>query len=348
MHAHPFHRRRALRGLAAVAAAWSAGMAVRARSAQERVAISVGGQASLYYLPLCLAEQLGYFAEEGLAVQVTDFAGGSLARDALLGGAFDVCSGAYEHTIELQASQKRFCQAFVLQGRAPQIAFGVSTRTLPDYEKPTDLRGRRIGVSAPGSSTNRIAQRVLARAGVAPDAVQWVGVGTGIGAVHALRSGAVDAMSNVEPVITMLEQSGSLRIVSDTRTLKGTIELFGGLPPAACLYAPVSFMSRRPATAQALANAIVRALKWLQTAGLPDLIRSVPTGHLMGDPALYLASFMKVRETISPDGIISENGALSALRSLAGFDGAIRTDRIDLGRTFTNEFAARAKAQFHA
>src|SRR5918992_5201079 len=90
------------------------------------VHIAVGGKASFYYLPLTIAEQLGYFKDEGVNVKISDFAGGAVALRAVVGGSADVVSGAYEHTISLQ-SKKQFFQAFVLQGRLPQIAFGVAT-----------------------------------------------------------------------------------------------------------------------------------------------------------------------------------------------------------------------------
>ena len=314
---------------------------------KTKIALSVGGKAAFYYLPLTISEQLGYFKAEGLDVEISDFAGGARALQAVLAGSADVCSGAFEHTINMQAKNQLF-QAFVLQGRAPQIAFGVSTRNMPNYKTVADLVGRKIGVSAPGSSTNMIAKLVLSRGGVKAGDVTFIGVGTAAGALTALRSGQIDAMSNTDPVMTMLEQKGEVKIISDTRTLKGTAELFGGPMPAACLYAPLEFMLKNPNTCQALANAIVRGLKWLQTAGPGDIIKTVPESYLLGDRALYLASFSKVRESISLDGIIPDEGPRTALNALASFDTSIRPDRIDLAKTYTNAFALRAKARFNA
>ena len=313
----------------------------------RKITIAVGGKASFYYLPLTISEQLGYFKTEGLDVEINDFPGGAKALQAVVGGSADVCSGAFEHTINLQSRNQLF-QAFVLQGRAPQIAFGVSFKTLPHYKSIADLRGRKIGVSAPGSSTNMIANLVLSRGGLNAGDVSFVGVGTSYGALDALRSGQIDALSSIDPVMTMLEQKGDVRIISDTRTLKGTAEVFGGPMPAACLYAPMDFIRKNPHTCQALAHAIVRGLKWLQTAGPGDIIKTVPESYFLDDRALYLASFNKVRESISLDGIIPEEGPRTALKALASFDASIKSDRIDLAKTFTNNFAQRAKERFKA
>jgi NitT/TauT family transport system substrate-binding protein len=239
-------------------------------------------------------------------------------------------------------------QSFVLQGRAPQIAFGVSSKNMPSYKSVADLKGKKIGVSAPGSSTNMMANLMLSRVGLKASDVRFIGVGTSVGALVALRSGQIDAICNIDPVMTMLEQKGDVKIIADTRTLKGTIEVFGGPMPAACLYAPSAYVKGNPNTCQAMANAIVRALKWLQTAGPGDIIKTVPESYLLGDRALYLASFNKVRDAISLDGMIPEAGPETALKALARFNPEIKVDKIDLGKTYTNEFARRAKEKYQA
>jgi NitT/TauT family transport system substrate-binding protein len=342
-------QRRSFASAVALGAASLAFPALRAQGKPEKtkISIAVGGKAAFYYLPLTITEQLGYFKAEGLEVEISDFAGGARALQAVVGGSADVVSGAYEHTINLQSKNQMF-QAFVLQGRAPQIAFGVSTRNMPNYKTVADLRGKKIGVSAPGSSTNMMANLVLSRAGLKASDVSFIGVGTSAGAIAALRSGQIDAMSNTDPVMTMLEQKGDVRIISDTRTLKGTVDVFGGPMPAACLYAPLDFIQKNPGTCQALANAIVHGLKWLQTAGPGDIIKTVPENYLLGDRGLYLASFNKVRDAIALDGLIPDEGAKTALKALTSFDPSIKADRIDLGKTYTNEFARRAKDKFKA
>lgn len=350
-HAMTIHslNRRTFASAAALAVASIAAPSLRAQAKLEksRISIAVGGKAAFYYLPLTISEQLGYFKAEGLTIEISDFAGGSKALQALIGGSADVVAGAYEHTINMQ-SKNQFIQSFVLQGRAPQIAMGVSTKSMPNYRSLADLRGKKIGVSAPGSSTNMIANLVLSRAGIKASEVSYVGVGNTAGALAALRSGQIDAMSNTDPVMTMLEQKGDVKIISDTRTLKGTQDVFGGPMPAACLYTHAEFVQKNPNTCQAMANAIVHGLKWLQTAGPSDIIKTVPESYLLGDRALYLASFNKVREAISLDGILPDEGAKTAVKALASFEPSVRPEKIVLARTYTNDFARRAKERFKA
>ncbi|MEN3366067.1 MAG: sulfonate transport system substrate-binding protein [Burkholderiales bacterium] len=312
---------------------------------KPRVSIAVGGKNLFYYLPLTVAEQLGYFKDEGLQVEISDFAGGAKALQALVGGSADVVSGAYEHTINMQA-KGQFITAFVLQGRAPQIVLGVSTKTMPNYKSVADLKGKKIGVTAPGSSTNIMANFVLAKAGLKPSDVSFIGVGTSAGALSAMRSGQIDAISNLDPVITMLQQKNDIKIIADTRTLKDTNDVFGGPMPAATLYTSEAFLKKNPQTAQALTNAMVRALKWIQKAGPSDIIKAVPESYLLGDRALYIEAFMKVREAISPDGMIPEAGPKTALRTLQTFEPELASKQIDLSKTYTNEMVKKANEKY--
>ncbi|WP_407941720.1 ABC transporter substrate-binding protein [Noviherbaspirillum galbum] len=308
---------------------------------KPKVSIAVGGKNLFYYLPLTVAEQLGYFKDEGLQVEISDFAGGSKALQALVGGSADVVSGAFEHTIDMQVKGQNIT-AFVLQGRAPQIVLGVSTKNLPNYKSLQDLKGKKIGVTAPGSSTNMLASFVLAKAGIKPGDVSYIGVGTSAGALSAVRSGQIDAIANLDPAITMLQQKNDIKVIVDTRTMKDTLDVFGGPMPAATLYASGAFIKKNPNTTQALTNAMVKALKWIQTAGPDDIVKVVPESYMLGDRALYTAAFLKVKEAYSPDGKIPDEGAQTALKALQAYDPKIAGKTIDLTRTYTNDFVRKA------
>jgi NitT/TauT family transport system substrate-binding protein len=324
-----------------------AASAASAQALEKRdVHIAVGGKTAFYYLPLTIAEQLGYFKDEGLDVKISDFAGGSQALRAVVGGSAEVVSGAYEHTISLQG-KKQYFQAFVLQGRLPQIALGVSRSRAASFKSLKDLKGMKIGVSAPGSSTHNLVKQLLTKAGLDPNKdVSVVGAGIGAGAIAAMKSGQIDAISNVDPVMTKLEMDGDVRIVADTRNVKGTQEVWGAPLPAGCLYAPEAFVKKHPNVAQALANAMVRANKWIAKASATDVAKVVPESYLLGDRALYMFSYDKVKEAISPDGMISDAGAKATLAALRAFDPGVQAATIDLARTYTNEFAQKANAKF--
>ena len=337
--------------LTAGALAW-AGVLPRAATAQAkpekpRVMIAVEGRASFSYLPLTLAERLGFFAAEGLEVETVDV-GNSLRATQLGTEALpDVLGGSFEQTIQWQGKNQYF-REFVLLARAPQVAIGISPRTMASYKTPADLKGRRFGVPATGTAGAMVASMVVLRSGLSLSDLHFVELATPAAALAAVRGGQVDVISHTEPVIGLLEGRAEVRIIADTRTLKGTLSVFGGPMPAASLYAAQEFIQRYPHTVQALTNSIVHALKWLQTAGPGDLIKVVPDSYLLGDRGLYLSSFNRIREAIAVDGLISDDGVRTALRVAARLDPSLKVDKIDVDRTFTNEFARRAKDRFRA
>jgi len=312
---------------------------------KPKLTVAVGGKNLFYYLPLTIAEQLGYFKAEGLDVTIVDFAGGAKALQAVVGGSADVVSGAFEHTINMQAKGQAM-RAFVLQGLAPQIVLGVNPKTMPNFKSIADLKGKKIGVTAPGSSTNVLVNFVLAKAGLKPSDVSIIGVGAANGAVAAMRSGQIDAISNLDPVITLLQRSGDLKIVTDTRIVSEAEAVFGGPMPAGCLYAPQAFLDKNPHTAQALTNAMVRANKWIQAAGGGDIIKVVPESYLLGDRAVYIDGFLAAQKALSPDGSIPPKGADTALRALASVDSKLASAKLDLNAVYTNEFVKKANAKY--
>ncbi len=312
---------------------------------KTKVTVAVGGKNLLYYLPLTIAEQLGYFKAEGLDVTIVDFAGGSRALQAVVGGSADVVSGAFEHTVNMQFKGQRM-RAFVLQGAAPQIVLGINPKTMASFKSIADLKGKKVGVTAPGSSTNVMLNFVLAKAGLKPSDVSVIGVGAGNGAVAAMRAGQIDAISNLDPVITLLQRSGDLKIISDTRVVAESEKVFGGPMPAACMYAMQSFINSNPNTTQALANAIVRADKWIQKAGAADIIKAVPESFLMGDRAVYIDAFLAAKGALSPDGMIPEKGPQTAFRALASVDEQLAAAKLDLNAVYTNDFVKKANAKY--
>lgn len=313
---------------------------------RPQVSIAVGGKSQFYYLPLTIAERLGYFKDEGLDVEISDFEGGSKALQAVVGGSADVVAGAWENTVDQQPKGLQL-QGFVLMGRYPAISVGIAKAKAAGYKSPKDLKGMKIGVTAPGSSTNRMVLHLLAKDGLKGDDVSIIGVGTASGAIAAMRSGSLDAMSNVDPIMTMLESSGDVVIIADTRTAAGTAAVFGSADmPAAALYASSAFVRNNPNTVQALTNAIVRALLWLQKATPEQVATTVPPEYLLGNKAMYLASYAKVKDAFSPDGMLDDLGKQNTLKYLAAFNPSIKPAEINLAQTFDPSHVQRALAKY--
>ena len=328
---------------AAATAACAVAPSFASAAEKTSVTIAVGGKNLYYYLPMAIADWMGFFKDEGLDVKVVDFQGGSRSLQAVIGGSADVVSGAFEHTLSMQ-TKRQAMRAFVLQDRAPQVVMAVNNRKMKDYKSLADLKGKRIGVTAPGSSSHVIANYVLATAGIRPNEVSVIGIGSGAGAIAAVRSGQVDAFVGLDPVITTLEKDNLITIVADTRNVAESDKLFGGPMVAGCLYAPEAFIRENPVTVQRLVNAVVRADRWLASATPEELVTHVPQQAFLGNREIYIEGFLKNRPAFSPDGRFPDGCARIAAEAVSSVRPDLKDFAFDYGAAFTNAFVDRVPA----
>lgn len=314
---------------------------------RARLSVALSESGALYQLPLTVAAHLGYFAAEGLELEFHEFGGIGPIQQSLVKGTTDLAVGGLESAVVLR--QRGFdCLAFALLSRAPQLVFGVNARALPGFRQVSQLRGARIGISALEPATHWFAKLVLQRSGLKPEDVEFVALGSTTAVVAALRDGEIAAIAHFDPLVSLLEARGDIRVVADTRLLRSTQEVFGGPMPGGSLYAPLDFVQRNPKRVQGVTNAVVKALKWLQTAGPSDIVRAVPETAMQGDRAVFLSAFEKSREALSPDGVVSEQGVQTALRLVERYGAAPHAARVDSEAVYTNEFARKAKQRFQA
>jgi NitT/TauT family transport system substrate-binding protein len=303
--------------------------------------LGVGGKPLLYYLPLTIAERKGYFKDEGLDVEINDFGGGAKSLQALIGGSVDVVTGAYEHTIRMQAKGQDV-RAVVELGRFPAIVIAVKKEKSDQVKSASDFKGLKIGVTAPGSSTALTAQYAMVKAGLKPTDAAFIGVGGGASAVAAVQKGEIDVISHLDPVIAKLEADGDIKVLIDTRTEAGTRALFGGSNPAATLYTKKDFIDRYPATTQRLVNAFVKALKYLQSATGEEIADAVPPEYHLGDKPLYVKAVQNSLESYSRDGIVNRSGMESVMDMLQKLDPELKDAKLDLSTTFDDRFVRKA------
>jgi NitT/TauT family transport system substrate-binding protein len=293
------------------------------------------------YLPFIIADHRGFFKDEGLDVDIGVYAGGAKALQALLGGSADVVAGAYSNTITMAAKGQKLV-SFVVQANCPDWVFGVSKDNKDKIKSAADLKGKRIGVSSPGSSFHMGVNYLLTQAGVKPDDVSIIGVGSSATAVAAVREGQVDAIMVNDPVATILQDSGDLYSLTEMRTLEGNRAAFGGDYTEAAVYASKDFVDQNPKTVQALTNAVVHAEQWLAQAKPEEVFESVPKEYFVSDKAVFTKAYTNMQRCLSTDGLMSDTAAKTVRNVLAAFDPTIGTASIDLDATYDNSFAQKA------
>lgn len=337
-------RRFLISAAAAVLAAVSLVPAAQAADLEkENVTLAVGGRVALYYLPLNIAEIKGYFKEEGVNVDIVDFQGGSRSVQAVVGGSADILSAAFEHSITMKASGQNIT-TFALMGVSPGFVLSVRPDIAENWEGMSSLVGQPVGVTSPGSSTNKMVDLLMLGAKLDPSDVSIVGIGAGPSVLAAFENKSVVATVQADPATTLLEQAGLSVPVVDTRTPEGTVEVYGGPMPAAALSATTAFVEENPKTVQALANAIVKALEYIDSATPEEIADVLPEDYLIGgDKALYAKMLAKVKPSFSTDGLLSPEAVDTAYNALRVYNKIVReTDNLDLEATYTNRFVQAA------
>jgi len=333
-----FDRRRVM----ALAGSAIAGAALNGPArAQNKLMMGVGGKPLLYYLPLTIAERKGFFKEFGLDADINDFAGGAKSLQALVGGSVEIVAGAYEHTLRMHAKNQDI-RAVIEMLRFPTIVIGVRKDLVGKVKSAADFKGLKIGVTAPGSSTYITCVAAMAKAGLKAADASFIGIGGGASAVAAMKKGEIDVISHLDPVIAKLEQDGDIAVLIDTRTEKGTFDLFGGTNPASCLYVKQETIEKNPALVQASVNAIYKALRWIGKAKPEEIADAVPEAYHLGDKALYIRAVKASLPAFSETGIMSPAGMKSVYDTLKALDSEMANANVEVAKTFTPTFALKA------
>jgi NitT/TauT family transport system substrate-binding protein len=316
---------------------------------KKNIAISVGGSISqMNKVAYFVALNRNYFEQEGLTVDSTAFASGTAALQSLIGGGADVAEGAYEHTLRMQTKGVNLT-CLVPFGRYPGNVLVVRKSLADKIKTIADLKGRKIGVSAPGASTQNFVAGLMERAGVPWKDASYISIGTGPSAVAAMKTGGeLDALVNLDPAINALVEGGDAVILSDSRTAEGTKAAFGGEYLADCLMVKTEFLKANPNTSQAITNAVVHAMQWLKTASIDDIIKSLPPAYYRSDEKLYRESLEKNLSAFQWDGLISPEAARNVLDSIAVLEPALQQTKIDFGRTYDNKLIEAALKKYHS
>ena len=309
--------------------------------AADKVTIIVGGYEKQIYLPAKLAERLGYFKDEGLDVELLNEAAGVDAENEMLAGAVQGVVGFYDHCVDLQPKGK-FVESVVQLSQAPGEVELVSSK-YPDVKSMADLKGKNLGVTGLGSSTNFLTQYLMMKSGVQLSDFTSVPVGAGATFIAAMQQDKIQAGMTTEPTISRLLKTGEARILVDMRSIEKTKAALGGTYPAASLYMSTAWVEKNKPTVQKLANAFVKTLKYIKTHSAEDIADKMPKDYYVGDKDGYVKALADGKGMFTADGVMPQGGPETVLAVLSGFSKNIKGKQIDLSKTYTTEFVKAAK-----
>jgi len=311
-------------------------------AALAKVTIAVGGAGCLCYLPTVLARELGEYEKAGVEVELVNFKGGSQALTAVLGGSADVVSGYYDHCVNL-AAKNQALEAFVVYDRYPGLVLVVSPKQTASIGSVKDLAGKKVGVSAPGSSTDFFLKYLLNKNGVDANSVGVIGIGLEATAVAAQEQGMVDAAVMLDPAVTFLQgKYKDIKILGDTRTQHDTLATFGGEYPGGALYTRSDWIAKHEKETQALTQAILATLKWIHSHSAEEIMAKVPADMVGADKALYLSALKNTIPMYSTTGRMDPKGAEAVLAVFSQSSPEVAKANIDLSKTYTNKFVDQA------
>lgn len=161
---------------------------------------------TISYSPLIAADQMGFFADEGIEVEwLNDSSAANVATQVQQG---NVEIGIVSPEPVLIGHETGDFDALYYSSMFRKSIFGVAVPEDSDIQTAADLEGKRIGVTSLGASGVPIAEAVARDAGVDPATLEFLAIGTGAQAMAALEGGEVDALSLFDTQYQTFENNG--------------------------------------------------------------------------------------------------------------------------------------------
>lgn len=315
-----------------------------AASGGNDISVIVGGLNKQIYLPFRLADQLGYYKDSGLNVTLSDEQAGVSAETGMVAGQVDAVGGFYDHNIDLQAKGKS-TESVVSMLQVPGEVELCRTDLKGTINSPADWKGRNLGITDVGSSTDFLTQYLAQKNGVAKEDIHELGVQAGPTFIAAMDHKTIDCGMTTEPTVSQLLDTGKAYILADTRTAAGSQQALGGLYPATSLYMRTDFANANKDKVQKLVTAYVKTLKWIQTHSAAEITAKMPADYYKGvGKDAYIKALDGEKGMYNPTGLMPADGPKTCLAVLQA-NPDVKGKTIDLAKTFTNEFAQAAQSQ---
>jgi NitT/TauT family transport system substrate-binding protein len=323
-----FSRRSLIRGAAGVAGlSVAAGLTgARAQGAGKPIKLAFCSQL-LCVVPYEVTRAEGFFANEGLDVELVYTRGGNAAMQALVGGAVDFAATSFDVAVQAFANGADI-RRFATTGRLPLFALAVAPGQVDQLQSIKDLEGQTVGISALGNADHTLLLFLLGQAGADASSVRFAALGPNM--FEALRRGQVAAGMVQEPALTLIVADGG-RVLFNAMDLKDAQNFLGG---------PYEFMGvayraaereERLEDMQAVARALAAGLKFQREAPVSKLRQALPSELLVGGEGEQFDQIIaKYRGSLYPESVAIDVEACRRVVDSLRSSGALKQD-VDLG-----------------
>jgi ABC-type nitrate/sulfonate/bicarbonate transport system substrate-binding protein len=237
--------------LVALVMGWALFLPASPGRAEDIVTVGKADAASTSFLPIHVGDKVGIFKKYGLVIKISDFTGGSKLSQAIVAGSIDVGLGA---GTEMALVAKGAPMKAVCDGLSPIPFIGIAVPYESPIKKVDQLKGKKIGISSPGSLTDWLTKQLNHHQGWSgADAAGAIAIGNGAAAViAAFRTNAIDADLSVTSNVFNWEEKKEARLLAPSSDFVGNIA-------ASTTFASQHFIDTNP-------DALKRFLAgWLET-----------------------------------------------------------------------------------
>ncbi|MDB5447256.1 MAG: hypothetical protein JWQ97_2573 [Phenylobacterium sp.] len=307
-----------------------------AAQAEPRIVLAVDGVAETRNLPVLLAQQLGYFKDEGLTVTLVDSPASPSPAELMKDGRADGAVAFYHHTFMSQADDHLVTQDVATLAVTPALKLMVAARLRDRVKSPADLKGLRIYTGGGNSGKTTATNWLATRAGFGPSGYIPLAPVSRTEMAQALRDGQADAIMAHEPDAAFYAQSGAAFVLADLASPEGTRSALGALYPSTSLYMPKAYVQAHPEAVQHLVKACLRALDFINSHDAAAIAAVLPAKTGGKDRAAFLAVLAEDKKMFATDGRMPVEGARAELQAMTALTPKYRV--VDFPATYTDAF----------
>lgn len=292
---------------------------------------------SVFYAPMYVAINEGFFEEEGLAIDLSTGQGADKTMQQLLSGNVDIGFSGLEQVVYIYNQGREDYPVVFGQLTQRDGSFLVGREEEENFDW-SSLKGKEIIGGRPGGIPEMALEYVLKQNGLNPENdVKMVTNVDFTATAGAFKSGIGDYVALFEPTATMLEKDGAGNIVSSIGNEAGNISY-------TCFYTTKSYMDENPDIIQKFTNAIYKGQQWVQQHTSEEVADSIISFFPGTDKEVIVKVIDNYKniEAYSETPEVSEDGLNKLMDIIQGYDESLITERPDFNIIVNNSFAKQA------